>query len=262
MSTASPDQPALARPSSTVLITRDAHDGLEVFMVARERQVDFASGAVVFPGGKIDPDDTAASWAHLQAPAAPDKSYWIAAIRETFEESGLLIARHADGGVVDGAKAQAVSAQFRTPLLDAAMPFSAIMAAAGLVPGLDLMAPFAHWITPVSVPKRFETHFFLLAALPGQEASPDMREAVRGFWKRPQDLLDDADQGRMTLVPATRWNIELLGESRTTAEAFAAARSRPVLPVMPQMQKVEGGMRLTIRTDAGYKNCDIVMKRP
>ena len=78
--------PAPARPSSTVLIVRDGSSGLEVFMVGRERQVDFASGVLVFPGGKVDPDDDSAAWPHLAPSAAPSHEYWIAAVRETFEE--------------------------------------------------------------------------------------------------------------------------------------------------------------------------------
>jgi 8-oxo-dGTP pyrophosphatase MutT (NUDIX family) len=254
--------PAEPRPSATVLIIRDGPTGLEVYMVARERQVDMASGAVVFPGGKLDADDRSPVFAALAPDGGPDRAHWIAAVRETFEETGLLIAHRADGRPLDGETAAAVREEFRTPLLDGRIKFSEVMTAAGLVPALDLMAPFAHWITPASVPKRFDTHFFLLSALPGQEASPDMREAVKGFWRSPTDLVADADAGRMTLVPATKWNIALLGESTTVSDAFAATRARPVRTVMPTMEKADGGIRLSIRTDAGYKNCEILMRRP
>jgi 8-oxo-dGTP pyrophosphatase MutT (NUDIX family) len=259
-------EPAPPRPSATVLILRDAPAGLEVFMVARERQVDFASGAVVFPGGKIDPDDQAPFWGGNAAGASPsmspDRPYWIAAVRETFEEAGLLIARRADGAALSAGDAADLAARHRTPLLDGARSFSAICADAGLVPDFAAMVPFAHWITPVAVPKRFETHFFLVAAAADHHAEHDGREAVRSFWTRPRALIEDGDAGRQTLVPATRANLELLDQSRTVAEAMAAARTRKVLPVMPVMERIEGGMRLTIRQDAGYPTTEMILRRP
>jgi 8-oxo-dGTP pyrophosphatase MutT (NUDIX family) len=254
--------PAPARPSSTVLIVRDGRSGIEVFMVGRERQVDFASGVLVFPGGKVDPDDHAEVWPHIAPPTAPDHAYWIAAVRETFEESGLLIARRADTSKpVSAVEAAAVASRFRTPLLDGATTFSAIAREAGIEPDFSAMVPFAHWITPVTIPKRFETHFFLVSAHDGQVAEHDGREAVRSFWIRPQDLLADVEAGRQSLVPATKANIEMLGESDTVANAMTASRQRTIVPVMPVMEKVEGGMRLTIRKDAGYKTTEVMIRR-
>ena len=260
MTTAAPTTPALPRPSATVLIVRDTPAGLEIFMVVRDRQVDLASGAVVFPGGKVDADDRSAAWGALVAPKAPDRAYWIAAVRETFEESGLLIA--ATGGrVIAAADATRIAASLRTPLLDANVKFSQLMTEKGLSPALDLMAPFAHWVTPLQVAKRFETHFFLIAALDGQDAVHDGREAVSSFWMRPQDLLAEAAAGRQTLVPPTRLNLEMLAESRTVAEAMAAARARTIVTVMPEMTKIDGGMRLSIPADAGYLTTEVVLKR-
>ena len=252
--------PATPRPSATVLIVRDTPGGLEVFMVARDRQVDMASGAVVFPGGKLDPDDRATAWGALAAPQAPDRAYWIAAVRETFEESGLLIAK-SDQGTIDAAGAARIEATLRTPLLDQAVTFSQLMTEKGLTPALDLMAPFAHWVTPVTVPKRFETFFFLIAALHGQSAVHDGREAVNSFWIRPKDLLAEAAAGRQTLVPATQLNVELLAETDTVAQALAAARARRIVTVMPEMTKVSGGLRLNIPANAGYRTTEMLLKR-
>jgi 8-oxo-dGTP pyrophosphatase MutT (NUDIX family) len=249
--------PAVPRPSATVLIVRDTANGLEVFMVARDRQVDMASGAVVFPGGKLDPDDRSAAWGTLTAPQAPDRAYWIAAVRETFEESGLLIAK-TETGTISAETAAHICERLRTPLLDQAVTFSQLK---NLSPALELMSPFAHWVTPASVPKRFETHFFLIAALPGQTAVHDGREAVNSFWIRPKDMLAEADAGRQTLVPATRLNIELLSETDTVADALAASRARRIVTVMPEMTKIDGGLRLNIPADAGYRTTEMVLKR-
>jgi 8-oxo-dGTP pyrophosphatase MutT (NUDIX family) len=251
---------AAPRPSATVLIVRDTPTGLEVFMVARDRLVDMASGAVVFPGGKLDADDRAQTWGSLAAPKAPDRAYWIAAVRETFEESGLLIA-NTPTSTIDAESASRIASTLRTPLLDQTVTFSQLMAEKALTPALDLMAPFAHWITPAMVPKRFETHFFLIAALPGQTAVHDGREAVSSFWMRPKDLLAEADAGRQTLVPATRLNVELLSETDTVAAALAAARARKVVTVMPEMTKIDGGMRLNIPAEAGYRTTEMILRR-
>jgi 8-oxo-dGTP pyrophosphatase MutT (NUDIX family) len=243
------------------MIVRDAPAGLEIFMVERGRQVDFASGAVVFPGGKLEDDDRHDGWSVPSLPA-PNLAYWIAAIRETFEESGLLIARHAtSNAIVDAVTARSLASVERTALLDGQRRFSAILADAGLKPALDLMAPFAHWITPEPVPKRFETHFFLIAALPGQEALHDGREAVHSFWARPSDLIADAAAGKRVLVPATELNLELLSESPTIATALAAARQRRIVTVMPLMRKVAEGMHLTFPADAGYRRTEMLIRR-
>jgi 8-oxo-dGTP pyrophosphatase MutT (NUDIX family) len=260
MATPSPSAASVPRPSATVLIVRDTPFGLEVFMVARDRQVDMASGAVVFPGGKVDPDDRSPTWGALAAPGAPDLPYWIAAVRETFEESGLLIAQ-SGADAISPDTAQRITEHFRTPLLDQTITFSTLMSEKALVPALGLMAPFAHWITPPMVPKRFETHFFLIASLPGQTAVHDGREAVSSFWIRPKDLLAEADAGRQTLVPATRLNVELLAETDTVAAALAAARARNIVTVMPEMTKVDGGMRLTLPANAGYRTTEMLLRR-
>jgi 8-oxo-dGTP pyrophosphatase MutT (NUDIX family) len=253
-------EPVPARPSATVMITRDGAAGLEVFMVVRDRQVDFASGAAVFPGGKLEPDDDVAA-GDIPVPA-PDRAYWIGAIRETFEESGLLIARHgASGAIVDAATARSVAAGHRSALLDGTRAFSTILEQSGLIPATDLMAPFAHWVTPVNSPKRFDTHFFLIAALPGQHAEHDGREAVQSFWARPGDLIAEAMAGRQTLVPATELNLELLAESATVAEALAAARARRIVTVMPEMRRTPEGMHIRFAADAGYRRHEMLIRR-
>jgi 8-oxo-dGTP pyrophosphatase MutT (NUDIX family) len=243
------------------MIVRDGTNGLEIFMVARDRQVDMASGAVIFPGGKLDADDEAPTWGALTAPRAPALSYWIAALRETYEESGLLIA-NAGQMHIDATAAAAINAETRTPLLDGKARFSSILQQRGLLPAFDRMTPFAHWVTPVTQPKRFETHFFLAAAPPGQPAVHDGREAVSSFWMRPSDLLAEGAAGRQTLVPPTRLNLEMLAESNSVAEAFAAARARRIVTVMPVSSKTPEGLRLTIPADAGYKTTELLIKRP
>lgn len=256
-------EPVTPRPSATVMIVRDGAAGLEIFMVARDRQVDFASGAVVFPGGKVDPDDHADVWSAAPLPApGPDRSYWIAAVRETFEESGLLIAERADdGSPLSAADVAEIAARHRAGILDGSIKFSDLASTLGILPAFGSMVHFAHWITPETMPKRFDTHFFLVAAKADHVATHDGREAVQSFWIAPSDLIAEAKAGRQVLVPATEANLDMLAESATVADALAAAARRAVLPVMPVLEKIEGGMRLTIRTDAGYRTTEMILKR-
>lgn len=216
-----------ARPASTVLLLRDGAQGLEVFMVVRHHQIDFASGALVFPGGRVEPGDL------TLAGGDEAVAFRIAAIRETWEECGVLLG-------CPGAPPPAAG------------DFAAMLAARGLVPDCTALAHFAHWITPVPVPKRFDTHFFLAAAPADQDAVHDGGEAVDSVWIRPRDALAEAEAGTKKIVFPTRMNLTKLGRSNSVAEAFAAARARPVVTVLPQQRNTPEGRYLRIPAEADY----------
>jgi 8-oxo-dGTP pyrophosphatase MutT (NUDIX family) len=230
------------RPAASILLLRDGPAGLETFMVVRHHQIDFASGALVFPGGRMEPADAelAASLGSGADPLAPFK---VAAIREAFEECGVLIARPRDGdGLVPAGRAAS---------LDRAAPFAALMAGEALVPAVDRLVPFAHWITPAFVPKRFDTHFFLALAPSDQALAHDGREAVDSVWIPPRDAL--AEQGkRFKLLFPTERNLWKLSAHADAAAALAAARAAPVVTVLPEKIEVDGGPGLRIPAEAGY----------
>ena len=224
------------RPAATALLVRDGPKGLQVFMVVRHHKIDFASGALVFPGGKVDPEDFAFSGDDI------DKASRLAAVRETFEECGVLLARRRSGGAL--AKV-APRASFRE-----------LLESEALEPSLDALIPFAHWITPPIMPKRFDTRFYIVAAPEGQTAAHDGGEAVDSVWIEPARALVEADEGSRTLVLVTRLNLELLGRSASAAEAIAAAAARPLVTVEPHPTKTTTGYRLTIPLEAGYGGPD------
>jgi len=224
------------RLAATVLLVRDGAEGLQVFMVVRHHQIEFASGALVFPGGKVDPED------HVWAGDDAEKAARIAAIRETYEECGVLLARGRDAGPV--------------ALSEDRPPFYQRLEAESLTPTLDALTLFAHWITPTILPRRFDTRFYIVEAPANQAAAHDGGEAVDSVWIEPQRALDEATQGRRTLVLPTRLNLELLAQSATAEQAIAAARARRVLPIEPQAAKTSSGYRLTIPADAGYSGSD------
>lgn len=222
--------PAIPRPAATLLLLRDAPAGLEVLMVCRAREVDFAAGALVFPGGRVEDADGAL------APAGDALgAQRIAAIREAWEECGLLLAHPP------------------APELEVTTPFGAELAARGVAPDHAALVPFAHWITPARSPKRFDTWFFAAAAPPGQEARHDGHEAVEAVWLRPEAALAEAAAGQRTLVFATRMNLRLLAGCATVAEALDAARARPIVTVTPEpVPDGAGGTLLRIPPEAGY----------
>jgi len=247
--------PVPARPAATVVILRDGSQGIEAFMVERHREIDFASGALVFPGGKVDTEDSDPAWAELAAEAspAPNRAFLVAAGRETFEEAGLMLARRRGAQeIVDADTAHRLVDTHRARLLKRETTFVDILRSEELLLAADLMVPFAHWITPEPVPKRFDTHFFLIAAPVVQLGAHDGGESVDGLWITPQQALSDAEAGRRTLVFATRMNLTKLARYRSVAEAVEATRSKPVVTVIPKVKRTAEGRWLQIPAEADY----------
>jgi 8-oxo-dGTP pyrophosphatase MutT (NUDIX family) len=244
------------RPASTVLLLRDGRQGLEVLMVTRNVASDFASGALVFPGGRVDAADGEA--AMLACCCGADESdarmmaFRVAAVRETFEEAHMLLARAKGGGrLLSEKEIEAIEARQRARL-GREPHFADIVAGGDIELATDLLVPFAHWITPAGPPKRFDTHFFLAAAPLDQVAAHDGREAVDTIWISPQRAISESEAGRVTLVFATRMNLMKLGRSRTVAEALAAARADTIVTVCPELVEAPQGKLLRIPAAAGY----------
>jgi len=237
------------RPAATVLLVRDGASGLEVFMVVRHHKIDFASGALVFPGGSVDAGDfaIAADPSRFDAATGLDelgRALRVAAVRETFEECGVLLARPR-GSDVGSAREIGAKPQGR--------PFGEFLAAENLELALDALIPFAHWITPPILPKRFDTHFYIVAAPHDQIAIHDGSESVDSVWINPARALEDADAGKYTLVFATRLNLQMLAQSGAdVASALAAARARRIVTVEPVAVKTETGYTMRIPIEAGY----------
>jgi 8-oxo-dGTP pyrophosphatase MutT (NUDIX family) len=237
-------EPAPARLAATLLIVRDGEDGLQVFMVARHRQVDFASGALVFPGGRIEPGDEALGGGDFDP---RERAMRVGAIRETFEECGVLLARaRGELAWLDGARTTKILASAKD------VSFPDLVARENLELGLEALTPFAHWITPKTMPKRFDTAFYIVEAPEGQIARHDGSESVDSVWIHPRKAIEEAARGVYTLVPATRLNLEMLAESDSVASALKAARERRIVPVEPRPEKTATGLRLHIPIEAGY----------
>lgn len=250
--------------SATILLLRDDRGPLEVFMVQRHHQIDFATGALVFPGGKTDPADRdpalrdhCAGTAGLDADALAVR---VAAVRETFEECGVLVAR-AKGAHTLLAESQVrpLETRYRDDLVAGRVGMREIVDTNGIELATDVLVPFAHWVTPDFMPKRFDTHFYLVPAPTDQVAAHDGQESVDSLWIRPADAIADAHAKRRTIIFPTLSNLMKLGRSATVAEAIERARSEPLVTVLPTVRKTDAGSMLTIPPEAGYELNEVPM---
>ena len=249
--------PVPARAAASLLLGREGATDPELFLLARSRASTFASGALVYPGGAVDDADRNPELrAHAEGAEGLDDdalSFRVAAIREAFEECGLLFARaRGRSALIGRERVDAIRLRFAGALADHSLDMLELAKAEDLVLACDHLAPFAHWITPETQPKRFDTHFFLAAAPPDQEARHDGHESTDSIWITPRALVREADAGEWYVMFPTRLNAQKFGRSASVAEAIAAARNAPVVTVMPSGRKVEGGRRLRIPKEAGY----------
>lgn len=247
-------KPVPILPSATLLLLRDGTGGLEVFMVKRHHQIDFASGALVFPGGKTAPGDRDPELPALCDGAAglseEDMALRACAVREGFEESGILLARPAGCPVLAGPETALRLDDWRQRLDKGEVGLAAFAREGGVRPALDALVPFARWITPGFMPKRFDTQFFLADAPMGQTGRHDGHESVDSLWLRPADAL--AEGAPYTIIFPTRMNLEKLGRSKTVAEAMARAKAEPIVTVEPKVVEADGKRFLTLPEEAGY----------
>ena len=262
--------PPAPLPSATIMLLRDGAAGLEVFMVKRHYQIDFASGALVFPGGKVDPADgdpaLAARCGGMPTAGTDGLNYRVAGIREAFEECGVLLAREGDGGaVLPGARQGDIRRRYRAAVAAGEITMLEVVERENLILATDGLVTFAHWVTPELLPRRFET-FFYLAPMPSDHAARhDGSESVDSCWIRPADAVADAAAGEVVIVFPTRLNLEKLARADTVSEALELARSEPVVTIMPTPVETGDGVMLRIPADAGYATTegpvDPVLKR-
>ena len=256
------------RPASTILLLRDsaatkgADDNgrgeIEVFMMVRHYEIDFNSGALVFPGGSVDKGDqeiiaNPALYSGGEGLDARALSFRIAAIRETFEESGILLARpRGSHTLVDARRAAGIEAAHRADLSDGKTTFLKVLTDNGMLLALDELVPYAHWITPEGMPKRFDTWFFLAAAPPEQLGAHDGKESTDSIWVSPREALAGGESGRFKLPFPTMRNLIRLGKQASVNAAFDDSRGKNVVTVMPVMTRLNGGRQLRIPLEAGY----------
>jgi 8-oxo-dGTP pyrophosphatase MutT (NUDIX family) len=251
---------AVARPASTILLLRDgAQQGeIEVFMMVRHHEIEFSSGALVFPGGSVDAADREIIarpelYAGREGDDAEALSFRIAAIRETFEESGILLARpRGSKELLEAKRASEIAARHRAALTARKTTLLDVLIDSGMVLALDELVPYARWITPEGMPKRYDTWFFLSAAPPEQLGTHDGRESTDSLWLSPREAVAGGESGRFKLPFPTMRNLIKLGKQPNVAAALEDAKAKPVVPVMPVLTRLNGGRQLRIPREAGY----------
>lgn len=236
------------RDAATVIVARDGDEGVEVFMLRRSARSDFVPDAYVFPGGGVEPADRApeiqARCSGLSDAEASLRlgmvtggaALWVAAIRECFEEAGLLL------GLPPGTLGAEELDRRRQDLLGGEKTFAELCASLDLTFRLDLVHYVSHWITPAGAPIRYDTRFFLSAAPDGQAGAHDGVETTEHRWVTPRRALADHEAGRILLVPATRAQLEMVHRFPTTAELLAHAAAIADVPTIePVIIRGENG---------------------
>lgn len=248
--------PSITRPAATMLLLRDGATELEVLMVLRNAGMSFQS-ALVFPGGKVDPEDNAPDLnKHIDgadAVGVEGLAARIAAIRETFEEAGVLLARYrSETELIDPDRLLHLRKRYRRAMIENTASLLDMAKAEDLVLACDRLVHFAHWIPPQHVPVRFDTHFFLASMPTAQQVVHDGSETLDTEWLNPLKAINQAEAGTHTIVFPTRMNLAKLGRSQDVASALETARTARVVTVQPVIEDRPEGKMLCIPADAGY----------
>ncbi len=266
MDTEHPDQVPV-KDAATVMLVRDGSDGLEVFMLQRNLNSDFVGGAYVFPGGAVDHSDGSVDAAHYCRGRSAESAsqlldvttgglaFWVAAIRESFEEAGLLFAVDTDGNDLrfDDPALEARFIEHRRRVDSGEISLHQVCDEESLMLRVDEMHYFSRWITPFGAPRRYDTRFFVGAAPAGQTPLHDDHEVIANLWIRPQDALQQHHDGKFQLIFPTVRSLEALTQFDTAQHvidhAGAIARIDPILPTIVER---DGALRIVLPNDEEY----------
>jgi 8-oxo-dGTP pyrophosphatase MutT (NUDIX family) len=257
------------REAATVMLVRDGAGGLEVLMVQRNLRSDFVGGAHVFPGGAIDAADrepvleglcAGEGDAACSARLGLEKgglALYVAAMRECFEEAGVLLARRRGDPQALSFSDPEVAIRFAAhrAAVDAGRPLAEVLVEEGLVLDVDRLHYVSHWITPEGAPRRYDTRFFVAEAPPEQEPLHDERETVASTWIQPGEALARHGRGEIDLILPTIRNLEGLARHASVSALVAeAAQVQQVPAIQPRLVSGPDGLRVLLPGDDGYED--------
>ena len=264
-------QPNPAVDAATIIILREAPDGFQVFMVRRHSKSGFMADRYVYPGGKLDETDcTQVAARHIEG-LTPQQAterleedveplratgLFLAGIRETFEEAGILLARRAgEEALIDLTSDEYVAKtfrQYRKQLMDYEVALSEVAEAEDLIFPIDRLGYFAHWITPHVEPKRYDTRFFVAIAPESQRPLHDERETTDSVWIRPADAVDDNQDGDFLLAPPTLRTMQQLSDFDSAEAVLEWAQAHHPPTILPHMEQRDGRIWLFLPGDEEF----------
>lgn len=260
-------EPLVPRPAATVMMVRDAPKGFEVLMLRRNLNSDFVGGAYVFPGGGVDAADATSTAEHrvagLTDAAASARlgleagglAYYVACLRELFEEAGLLVARDVAGEMVrfEGEEVIRRFAAHRRGVNDREVRFLDVVSEENLRLDLRALEYVAHWVTPVGPPRRYDTRFFVALAPEAQRAAHDDNETVADEWIRPHDALERHQRGELEMIFPTIRNLEAIADCASAPDVLAYARALTTIPrIEPRIVQRDGEIAILVPGDPGF----------
>jgi 8-oxo-dGTP pyrophosphatase MutT (NUDIX family) len=258
------------RDASTIMLVRDTPEGMEVLMLRRNLASSWVGGAHLFPGGAVDKEDgspgvldrspgrggTEASriLGLAGAPAAGGLAFFVAAIRECFEEAGILLASGPENAPIDFAD-HGVAARFvehRRRLNARELSFAELCESENLQLGTGRLWYFSHWITPEGSPRRYDTRFFVAAMPAGQTALHDDIEVIDSIWIRPGDALRRHAAGEIDMLFPTMKNLQAIGRFERSTDLLDASAVAEVPTILPKITVADQGVRILLPGDEGY----------
>jgi 8-oxo-dGTP pyrophosphatase MutT (NUDIX family) len=233
------------KPAATLILVRDAEggDAVEVFCVQRSGKSAFMGGAIVFPGGKVDPSDSEDGWLeHVVDVDAELRAHRIAACRESLEEAAIL---PVDGGALGDAELEAL----RRTHADDKAALRAFLSSRGLRIDLRALHPFSHWVTPTAESRRYDTYFFVAKAPEGQSGAHDQTETTASFWATPAEVLRRFEAGEVQLAPPTHRTLDILTACRSASDVVTLASQANLDPICPRLVPQGDTMALVLPGD-------------
>jgi 8-oxo-dGTP pyrophosphatase MutT (NUDIX family) len=262
---------AIPKRAATVILLRETKpEGFEIFLLKRHEKSSFMGGNFVYPGGKVDREDgsleicaqckgVSPEEAHqlFRRAFSPDESlaHWVAAIRELFEEAGVLLAYDHTGKFVHfkDPVERGKASRYRDLIHQGKMNICQIAQEEKLFFALDQLHYYAHWITPEARSERFDTRFFLACHPEGQEATRDQKETTLGVWLTPKQALEENLKGMTALSPPTLKTLEDLSRFTSISEVFKALRKAEIRPILPIHTKIKDETVLIFPWDPEYE---------
>ena len=263
--------PVIPKKAATVILLRDKDPyGFEVFLLKRHEKSSFMGGNFVYPGGRVDQEDGSLeirslskgmtleeAQKTLKGTFSPEESFahWVAAIRELFEEAGVLLAYDQEGNLfrVRNREEQEKILDYRKLLQEGKTNICEIAQKESLLFALDQLHYYAHWITPEARSQRFDTRFFLTRYPPAQEASHDQKETTAGIWITPKKALEENLKGDVILSPPTLKTLEDLSRFRSIEEIFHSMKTKDIQPILPILTKISDHPLLVFPWDPEYE---------